>query len=256
MNQSYIRDQYEREGYVRINGMYKDSELEEVHEVLSRFHENWLKDNAGFYQERAINSAYITGTKYLDEDDRRTLFRFIGSSKLAGVFQTVLPGEAMFVGSQLFFDPANPGKKNYWHRDIQYNENTEEEQQASLQKINPLHLRIAMKPERGVELVPGTHRRWDTGEEYDVRMQRNSRQVHDDLSTGCTVELERGDLLLFSAAMIHRGLYGGHRFALDLLFGSADVTFAQFVDDDCLPGPEHLAAIECPGPFEVTRTLK
>ncbi len=33
----------------------------------------------------------------------------------------------MFIGTQLFFDPAQNDKENYWHRDIQYNNLTIEE---------------------------------------------------------------------------------------------------------------------------------
>ena len=256
MDTTDIGAQYEEQGFVQVTGLYCDDELKAVHEVLVRFHESWLKANAAFYQERAVNSAYVTGTRFLNDEDRQVLFEFIGSKKISAILTSTLPGEVMFVGAQLFFDPANPEQKNYWHRDIQYNDLTIEEQKQSLKESNPLHLRIAMKPERGVELVPGTHRRWDTEEEFDIRMERNSRRVHEDLSTGLAIEMARGDLLLFSAGMIHRGLYGGHRFALDLLFGNADPSFARFVDEDCLPDTSQLGSVACPAPFNVTRRLK
>ncbi len=256
MSPSDIRRHYERDGYVRIKNVYAKSELQEVHSLLQRFHTRWLADNAGFYQHRAINSAYLTRDQYLNYVDRSALFGFIGSKRLAGIVDATLPEGAAFIGSQLFFDPADPGRKNYWHRDIQYNGQTVAQQQALLEHGNPLHLRIALKPERGVELVPGTHRRWDTPEEYDVRMALNGREVHNDLSTSVAIALDPGDVLLFSAAMIHRGLYGLERFALDLLFGDARPEFVQFIDHDCLPDPEQLASMEHPALFAATLDLK
>ncbi len=256
MKSGDIQTRYATDGYVRLKCVYAEEELREVHQLLQRFHVKWLNDNEAFYQERAINSAYLTGKQYLNERDRLAFFKFIGSTRIAHIVEAALPHEVAFMGSQLFFDPANPELKNYWHRDIQYNGQTGEEQQASLATSNPLHLRIALKPERGVELVPGTHRRWDSREEYDVRMARNGREVHNDLASGVAVGLEPGDVLLFSAAMIHRGLYGGDRFALDLLFSDANPEFARFIDREYLPDPEQLASLEYPALFQSTLRLK
>lgn len=216
----------------------------EIHSVLSTFHRSWLIDNAEFFQQQAVNSAYITSRKYLTDMQRQVLFEFIGSDKIANVLHDVIPLTPAFMGTQLFFDPANDGQRNYWHRDIQYNELTIEQQQSALQTVNALHLRVPLKKERGLELVPATHRRWDTAVEYDVRLAQNGKHPHDDLSSGQVVPLDRGDLLVFSAHMIHRGLYGGDRFALDILFGDSKPELTKYVPDDCLPDREMLDQIQ------------
>ena len=49
------------------------------------------------------------------------------------------------------------------------------------------------------------------------------------------MSLKRGDLLVFSGKMIHRGIYGKNRLALDILLFSADPEIARHIDPDCLP---------------------
>ncbi|MFK8030872.1 MAG: phytanoyl-CoA dioxygenase family protein [Gammaproteobacteria bacterium] len=247
--------QYEYEGFAYFPKLYSDAELNGVGDVLERFHTAWLDSNAEVYKDGAINSAYLTDSQYLNDEDRLQLFKFIGSHKISSVLGAVLASEVMFVGSQLFFDPADMQQQNYWHRDIQYNDMTEEQQRAAMLVSNNLHLRIALKSERGVGLVPGTHRRWDDGHEYDVRMERNGQQAHSDLPNGIEVEMERGDVLVFSANMIHRGLYGNDRRSLDLLFGGADPETARFVKEEALPNAEQLSQLEWPSPFNIAREI-
>ncbi len=69
MSLSHDHNNYERDGYILVRGMYEVGELEQVHEVLERFHAAWLAGNSGHYQSGAVNSAYITDKKYLGERD-------------------------------------------------------------------------------------------------------------------------------------------------------------------------------------------
>jgi hypothetical protein len=56
--------------------------------------------------------------------------------------------------------------------------------------------------------------------------------------------------------MIHRGLYGGDRFAFDILFGDATPDLVKYVDDDCLPSINSLVTIRNPGSFWNTVNMK
>ncbi|AUN99525.1 phytanoyl-CoA dioxygenase [Bacteriovorax stolpii] len=246
---------YDKNGYLLLKKFYDPSDLKELYSILITFHEAWKKDNSDFYSKRAINSAYLTSPKYLSPNDREELFKFIGSSKLMGILSSLIPDKAMFMNTQLFFNPVNKEQKNYWHRDPQYVLSLDDQQKA-LKKSKVLHFRIPLHDEPGIELVPGTHKRWDSKEELEVRLETNGKKNNDDLSSGLKINLEAGDLLIFSANMIHRGLYGMNRFALDILFCDSDVELAQFVDLDCLPGKAELAKIENSEIFENALFLK
>ena len=250
-----MNPEYEQKGYFIVRSLYKKNELQELREVLLKFHELWKHKNAELYAKRAINSAYLTSTEYLDSAKREVLFKFIGSTRIMDVVYSIIPENPVFVNTQLFFNPVNKDQKNYWHRDPQYHLSLEEQKEA-LNGPNALHFRLALEDEPGVELIPGTHKNWDTKEELDIRLEQSDRKSHEDIRTGVKIELATGDLLVFSANMIHRGLYGMDRFAFDLLFGDPAPELMEFVQDDCLPNQEIINKLEDPTAFLTTIKLR
>ncbi|MDO3384488.1 phytanoyl-CoA dioxygenase family protein [Gilvimarinus sp. SDUM040013] len=238
-----MKKEYEENGYLVLKHFVSAGELQKLRAVASQFHQSWKQENAQFYADKAVNSAYLTAPKHLTNIERDVLFKFLGSNKLVNVATSIMGSCPAFMNTQLFFDPVNKEQKNYWHRDTQYHMSVEEQQQALLGP-NVVHFRIPMVDEPGVELIPGTHKRWDTENELDVRLQLNGRENHEDLSTGVTVKLEAGDLLVFSANMIHRGIYGMNRMSLDILFCDPVPELVKFVDNNCLPDSDIMDKLE------------
>ena len=62
-------------------------------------------------------------------------------------------------------------------------------------------------------------------------------------------KIDVGDLLVFSANMIHRGLYGLDRLSFDIIFCDSDPDLVKYVGHDCLPNDDELKKIECPNAF-------
>jgi len=213
------------------------------------------KDNLTFYKEEAFNSSLITGSEYLESDDRVKLFNFISSKKMMDIIESVIPVNPAFMNTQLFFNPVSPQLKNFWHRDCQYDHDIEIQKQV-IHDTQVVHLRVPLFDELGIELVPGTHKRWDNEEEFDVRQEEKGRESSDNLSTGKEIKLAASDLLVFSADMIHRGLYGLDRLALDILVFDSAADFVDYVDDDCLPDISMLDKIQDPRLFINTLRLK
>ena len=87
----------------------------------------------------------------------------------------------------------------------------------------------------GLEFIPGTHKRWDSDEALDVRLGQNGPQHYEALPAVVRVIPKPGDVLVFSANMIHRGIYGLDRLSLDILFCDAVPELVTFVDGNCLP---------------------
>jgi ectoine hydroxylase-related dioxygenase (phytanoyl-CoA dioxygenase family) len=253
-NQSQLQGHYDAQGYFVIRNYFNDTEISALRQVVLKFHDLWKKDHAKFYQEEAFNSSLITGSQYLAFDDRVKLFNFISSKKIMAVVESVIAAKPAFMNTQLFFNPVNPAQKDFWHRDCQYDHEVEEQKKA-IQETQVVHLRVPLFDERGMELVPGTHKRWDNEEEFNVRQEEKGRVSSENLSTGKEIKLAAGDLLVFSADMIHRGLYGLDRLALDILVFDPTGDFADYVDD-CLPEFSMLDKIEDPRLFTNTFDLK
>ncbi len=250
-----ISAQYHEQGYTVVRQAFDEERLAPIKLVLEQFHQQWLVANQELYRARAVNSAYLTDKKLLNTSDRALLFQLIGDRKVAQLLQAVFPSAFGFMNTQLFFNPCNPQQKNYWHRDIQYSDLSIEQQIKALGQSNVIHVRLALAPEPGLELIPGSHNRWDTDLEFSVRMAQEGCAVHDELPNSHKIALETGDLLIFSANMIHRGLYGGQRMAFDMLYCDPLPSLLQYVNPDCLPNSDEMQAISCPEAFTQTQRV-
>jgi len=239
---------FESQGFYLVPKLFTQKEVDGIKSTLESFHRNWQLDNQQHYQSRAINSAYLTGRKYLTEPEQTSLFKFIAQSKLMSYVLVHFDPSPAFLNTQLFFNPVNKKQKNYWHRDTQYHLDLEQQKQI-MSRSDLLHFRIAMADEPGIELVPTTHRRWDSSLEQDVRLEKNGRKNFEPLPNTQQIPMQAGDLLVFSGNMLHRGIYGLNRLALDILYCENDPDFLQFVDPDVLPSNKQLEQLEHPEPF-------
>ena len=254
-NLNQLKSEYDDQGYFVIKNYFTPSEITALRETVLTFHQAWKADNKIFFKTEAFNSSLITGSQYLQNQDRIKLFNFISSKKMLNIIDTVIPHAPAFMNTQLFFDPQNHQQENFWHRDCQYDHHIQGQKKA-IQETQVVHFRVPLFDEPGMELVPSSHKRWDTQEELDVRLARKRKFSSDDLSTGKKIPLNAGDLLVFSADMIHRGLYGLERLAFDTLVFDSAGDFVDYVDDDCLPNDLILAEINNPKIFKNTLYLK
>lgn len=254
-NQNQWQSNYEEKGYFVIRNYFTQTEISELRKVILKFHESWKQDNEEFYHDDAFNSSLITGSQYLKMDDRLALFNFISSAKMMNAVESVIATNPAFMNTQLFFNPVNPQQKDFWHRDCQYDHDVDI-QKVVIHETQVVHLRVPLFDELGMELIPGTHKRWDNEEEYDVRQEENGRESHENISGGKVINLAAGDMLVFSADMIHRGLYGLDRLAFDILVFEPSGDFVDYVDDDCLPDLSMLKDINDPRLFMNILELK
>lgn len=115
-----ISQYYNDFGYIHSENFFSDKELRQIEVILKKFHENWLKANEKDYQSGLINSHSLTSNKFISQEERLEIFKFIAQDKISKIIQTIIPEKAIFLNTQLFFDPFNKNQNNYWHRDIQY----------------------------------------------------------------------------------------------------------------------------------------
>ncbi|MGB0937319.1 MAG: phytanoyl-CoA dioxygenase family protein [Colwellia sp.] len=253
INGAELNKQYDNKGYFVIKDYFTDAEISSLKEVILTFHHAWINDNKAFYKEVAFNSSLITGSEYLEVKDRVKLFNFISSKKMMAVIDSLIATTPAFMNTQLFFNPINPKLKDFWHRDCQYDHDIEVQKKV-IHETQVVHFRVPLFEELGMELVPGSHKRWDNEEEFNVRQELNGRTSCENLSTGKKIQLDAGDLLVFSADMIHRGLYGLDRLAFDILVFDSSANFVDYIDPDCLPKLSMLDNIDNPRLF--TNTLE
>lgn len=247
-------NQYEQDGYECHRQIIAQSELQKIRGIAEKFHANWKVENEQFYLEKAINSAYLTSKQYLSEAERLEMFKLIGSTTISTILNRIFPQSYAFMNTQLFFDPFNQGQNNYWHRDSQYHLDLEE-QKAALAGPEVIHVRIPLYPEAGIELIPRSHRQWDTPEMQNIRLEQAGRRCYEPAPDGKAIALQPGDALFFSANMIHRGIYGQGRLALDILYCEPETSLLKYSNPECFPtndqaeSCENSAVFFCAQPF-------
>lgn len=108
-----------------------------------------------------------------------------------------------------YVDPVGAGWPGVWHRDCQFFSNGDEARMRELiaAEADPprdVHMHIPLLPTHATEVVPGSHARYDTTEEFDVRINDNAS---DRMPHRLPLELQPGDLAFFHVNSIHRGMY-------------------------------------------------
>lgn len=231
MINSAHKQHFDEYGFIKLTNLFVEGQLSPIRELVDVFHHAWCKKNNEFYSNKAVNSSGLTSQQYLNDTMRLNLFKLICDKSILNVVEQIIP-KPLFMGTQLFFDPVTPNQANYWHRDPQYHLSPEE-QKAALIGPEVLHLRVPLKDELGIELIPSSHKNWDNKEELQVRLQQNGHTNAENLSRGLTLPLQYGEALIFSANMIHRGLYGNNRLTLDILYCERARHLIEFIN------PEH-----------------
>ncbi|UOO88653.1 phytanoyl-CoA dioxygenase family protein [Vitreoscilla massiliensis] len=234
---------YQQQGYLHLPGFYKPHQLAPLAAVLLKHHRAWLRQHQAAYQRGLINSHSLSADPALTEQDKMVLFQTIAAPTLLAQITPIFPRAPRFLNTQLFFDPYHRDQHNYWHRDVQYTGLDEAAQRSVMLQQNVLHCRIALRPERGLELIAGSHQRWDSPQEYAVRMGKPPYRPHDDLPGSTRIAMQSGDVLLFSANMLHRGLYGHQRLAFDIIYCDDHPDLLAFRSAAVLPTPAQLAML-------------
>jgi len=215
------RDAFTELGYELLKGFFSGTEIDGIREIVLDANHHWISRNQPALEKGAINSAYLTAPDYcLTETGRSALFQFIALDKIVDLASVLIGRAPCFLNTQLFFNPRSRDRKPYWHRDIQYSGLPEEKQKEAIFQDSVLHFRVPLSGDPGLDFIPGSHRRWDTREERKVRLELDGRRSHESLPNMERVPHEPGDLLVFSAHVLHKGVYGGNRLSLDILFAS------------------------------------
>ena len=238
-------DQYEKHGYAILREFFCDEEISLINRHIDRVYQKWQSENvAEIFKNKLVNMHSLTSPEYFQEasDRRIDFFKLIASDKLTETLENMFGPDIYFHNTQLFFNPSNRERLPYWHRDMQYSPIKDAVQSDEQSKMLSLHIRIPLIEEKGIEVVSGTHRRWDTELERNVRFELEGHKNSEPLPNSELMDLARGDILIFNAQMIHRGNYKLNlaRKAFDLCVGKYHPLASGFLDPLVLPTEEEI----------------
>ena len=109
-----------------------------------------------------------------------------------------------------------------WHRDSQFGRPEPERERARFETSLAVHVRVAFEDDDRLEIVPGSHARWDTPEE--LRIRKGPDRATALMPNAKRIRLSAGDGCLFHAWSIHRATYrcAPIRRTLDVLYGVSE----------------------------------
>lgn len=235
-----LRNQYNESGYVILRSCLSDAQVSTIGEHVERIYQQWLCENeTEIFSSKLVNMHSLTRVEYFSEspEERVNFFKAIVPVELTGAIEGMFGGEIYFHNTQLFFNPTNSARLPYWHRDMQYSPIKDSVQREAQNEMLSLHIRIPLVQEKGVALIVGSHKRWDTVLERDVRFELNDHTNNDSLPNTVLIDLAPGDVLIFNAQMIHRGNYelNTMRKALDVCVGEYHPLTFEYLDESVLP---------------------
>ncbi|MEO8876977.1 MAG: phytanoyl-CoA dioxygenase family protein, partial [Polyangiaceae bacterium] len=106
-----------------------------------------------------------------------------------------------------------------WHRDSQFGRTDPHVEREAIFTTASLHVRVALTADDRLEIVPGSHRRWDNDEE--LRIRKGAKRTDARMPDAARITLRAGDACVFHAWSIHRATYRQSplRRTLDILYG-------------------------------------
>ncbi|MCX6016968.1 MAG: phytanoyl-CoA dioxygenase family protein [Chloroflexi bacterium] len=122
-------------------------------------------------------------------------------------------GEApMFRCTSLFFNPSGISLDGNWHRDSQFTHRDDAAEWEMLRTAGEngagMQMQIALLPSDDIEIVPGSHLRWDTPAEYAIRKADDWAHNRSNAMPGAQrMHQNAGDAVLFNPNALHRGRY-------------------------------------------------
>lgn len=255
-----IGNQFDTQGYIVIKKLFSQSEIKEITSIVDYIYQQWLPKNyEALIEERLINMHSLTDSIYFRDNDSKRIkfFELIAPKKLTKLIENIFGNEIYFHNTQLFFNPYSKEKLPYWHRDLQYSPIEDEIQEKEQSNILTLHIRIPLVAEKGIELIPGTHKRWDSQLEKKVRFALDGHKNSEELPGAILIELEPRDVLIFNAQMIHKGNYKLNkvRKALDICVGKKHSFTSDFLDINVLPTNEEIKYISNNHWYKLARNI-
>ena len=154
------------------------------------------------------------------------ILAFASSSRVCSLLRAVAASESagtpQLRDAHYYHEQTKRDWAGDWHRDSQFSRTDPDLERELLGKTYALHVRVALALEADdrLEVVPGSHARWDSEPELHIR--RGSDRASDQMPNALRVVLQAGDACLFHAWSIHRATYRRTpvRRTLDLLYDS------------------------------------
>jgi hypothetical protein len=225
-------------GLLVVPGFFAPEECRRLRVVCDRVLERVLADPA---RGDEANIAFLTRREPFGDDleSLLVLLEAIAHPRIRALLEPLGPAPLRFFNTQYFHEQRSRDWDGAWHRDTQFEAPDPSVERKRIAETDALHFRVAFEPDDRLEIVPGSHRRWDAPEELAIR--RGPEPTRPDMPGRRRIALRPGDACAFHAWTIHRGTYrtAPPRRTLDLIYAFGPATdFGQPAPPETFRDPE------------------
>ena len=225
------REQWRAQGYLVLRNVLDASHIARLRTIVEHVYAQWrtrpMTSEPGDYgyEPNAWIILHLNHPGRFREHPEylRDLLDTIAEPVAIRTLEQILGDDPLFSQAAMFINPPGRTRPGNWHRDCQYQTEGEEAERAAVQdEADPpreVHLNIPLLSTRHTWVVPGSHLRWDTPEERDIRLHHSTTK---ELPGAVRLELEPGDLAFFHVNSLHRGTY--HK---DMLRRTLNLTYSR-----------------------------
>ena len=214
-----LKRQWEEEGYILVRGLFDPQRTEKLRVICDAVLEQWRK-KCPLTGKAGIDTPDVTNMRHLNHPGYAKVYpsavqeilETTADPELLKICRTILGDEPMFRSTSLFMNPLETSADGNWHRDSQFLCPDEEEEKKMVAERGSagtsIQLQIALVPSSDIEIVPKSHLRWDTEEEYAIRRaDGGAHNRSNSMPNALRVEMEAGDAVAFNPMALHRGRY-------------------------------------------------
>jgi hypothetical protein len=229
--------EWRRDGFLVLRDVVPPEQVARLRAICDEVYAQWKEvsrpesePGAFAYGPRAWVLLHLNHPRYHrgagGRGDLTALLDAAASATARAALQAIYGHAPLFMQMNYYVDPAGAGWPGVWHRDCQFFAGGDEERvkaavAAEAHPPRDVHMHIPLAPTQATEVVPGSHDRYDTPEELDVRMNDSTA---DRMPGRLPLQLNPGDLAFFHVNSIHRGMYlhGVLRRTIAVTYSSVD----------------------------------
>lgn len=223
-----LREQWENAGYVVVPQVLAEERAAQLLTICDAILVQWRRENpetgkpGGAPDATVMRHLNHPGYFHAHPEWLGELMDVVAAPQVLDVAHAILGEEPLFRCTSFFFNPVENGRDGNWHRDSQFGTPDDAKEQAILAQLSQsgdsIQLQIPLVPSDDVEVVPGSHLRWDTPEEYAIRKADGGKHNRSNAMPGAVrLALQAGDAALFNPYGIHRGRYHADRLRRTLM---------------------------------------
>lgn len=232
-----LAEQWSINGYAIVRNVFDSEHVTQLRAICDRILEHWRVNNPETGEPGGGADAHVM--RHLNHvgyyPDRPAelpiLLDAVADQRVLDTMRTIFGEEPLFRCTSYFFNPLVTTQDGNWHRDSQFSAPDDETEQTVIAQAagNSVQLQIPLVPSDDIEVVPGSHLRWDSRDEYSIRKADGGANNRANNMPGAVrVELDAGDALLFNPMGLHRGRYHANKLRRTLMLTYTKTSAPRF----------------------------